>query len=78
MERSNIRSKRIVIGDDVFIGTNAIILKGTQIGDRSIIAAGSVVMGLKIPPDSMVKGNPARIVSVKNVDASMSNKFTVG
>lgn len=68
LERSNIRSKRVVIDDDVFIGTNAIILKGTQIGARSIIAAGSVVMGLNIPPDSMVKGNPACVVSVKTVD----------
>ena len=29
---------------------------------RSIVAAGSVVLGLQIPPDSLVKGNPAQIV----------------
>ena len=58
---TRIRSCPIVIGDEVFIGTNAIILKGTRIGDRSIIAAGSVVFGLDIPPDSMVRGNPAVI-----------------
>ena len=52
----------IVIGDDVFIGTNAIILKGTKIGNRSVVAAGSVVFGLDIPPDSLVRGNPAVIV----------------
>lgn len=57
-----VRSKEIVIEDDVFIGTNAIILKGTHIGARSVIAAGSVVFGLDIPPDSMVKGNPAVVV----------------
>lgn len=54
--------REIVVGDDVFIGTNAIILKGTKIGDRSVIAAGSVVFGLEIPPDSLVRGNPAVIV----------------
>ncbi len=60
-----IRSANVTIGDDVFIGTNAIILKGTTIGARSIIAAGSVVFGLEVPPDSLVKGNPACVVGRK-------------
>ena len=64
-DRNNIRSSEIEIGDDCFIGTNSILLKGTKIGARSIVAAGSVVFGLKVPPDSLVKGNPAQIVSVK-------------
>ena len=63
-----VRSKPVVIEDDVFIGTNAIILKGTHIGARSIVAAGSVVFGLDIPPDSMVKGNPAVIVTRRKVN----------
>jgi bifunctional UDP-N-acetylglucosamine pyrophosphorylase/glucosamine-1-phosphate N-acetyltransferase len=53
---------RCTIGDDCFIGTNSILLKGTKIGARSIVAAGSVVFGLQIPPDSLVKGNPAQII----------------
>lgn len=57
-----IRTAEVVIGDDVFIGTNAIILKGSHIGPRSIVAAGSVVFGLDVPPDSLVKGNPAQIL----------------
>ena len=61
-DRNNIRSSKIEIGDDCFIGTNSILLKGTEIGARSIVAAGSVVFGLKIPPDSLVKGNPAQII----------------
>lgn len=64
-DRKNVRTAPVVIGNDCFIGTNAIILKGTEIGARSIVAAGSVVFGLKVPPDSLVKGNPAQIVSVK-------------
>lgn len=59
---STVRHKPVIIDDDVFIGTNAIILKGTHIGARSIVAAGSVVFGLDVPPDSMVKGNPAMVV----------------
>lgn len=62
---ANIRSKQIQIGDDVFVGTNAIILKGTRIGSGSIVAAGSVVFGLDVPPNSLVKGNPAFVVEDK-------------
>lgn len=54
-----IRTQPISIGDDVFIGTNAIILKGTTIGSRSIVSAGSVVSKLTILNDSLVAGNPA-------------------
>ena len=62
-----VRCKPIIIENDVFIGTNAIILKGTRIGARSIVAAGSVVFGLDIPPDSMVKGNPAIVTNMLSV-----------
>jgi acetyltransferase-like isoleucine patch superfamily enzyme len=62
LDKQNIRSKPVLIGDDVFIGVNATILKGTRIGDRSIIGAGAIVAGLDIPPDSVVAGNPARIL----------------
>lgn len=63
---SRAKSAPVEIGDDVFVGTNAIILKGTRIGDRSIVAAGSVVFGLDVPPDSLVRGNPAVVVPRKN------------
>ncbi len=52
---------RIDIADDSFIGENAILLPGTSIGRNCIIAAGAVVHGL-IPDNSLVVGNPARIV----------------
>ncbi|MEP3207760.1 MAG: acyltransferase [Maribacter sp.] len=48
----------ITIGNDVFIGTRSIISKGTSIGDRSIVAAGSVVTK-SIPADEIWGGNPA-------------------
>jgi acetyltransferase-like isoleucine patch superfamily enzyme len=56
------RTEPVMIGDDVFIGANAILLKGVHVGDRSVIGAGSVVTLKDIPPDSVVAGNPARIV----------------
>jgi acetyltransferase-like isoleucine patch superfamily enzyme len=52
---------RIVIGDETFIGENAIILPGTTIGAYSIIGAGAVVRGA-IPENSLVIGNPASVV----------------
>lgn len=60
-----VRTSPIEIGDDVFIGTGAIILKGTKIGDRSVVAAGSVVFGLEVAADSLVKGNPATVFAKK-------------
>lgn len=55
----HVRSRPVVIGDDVFIGVNAIILKGVTIGDRAIIGAGSVV-AQSVPADEIWAGNPAR------------------
>ena len=54
--------KPVTIGDDVWIGQNCIILPGTRIGDGAIISAGSVVRG-KIPPYSVVAGNPAKVIA---------------
>ena len=50
-----------VIGNDVWIGQNAVILPGVRIGDGSIIGANSVV-GNDAPPYTIVAGNPARIL----------------
>jgi len=54
-------TRPIVIGDDVFIGTNSIILKGVTIGDRAIIGAGSVVTK-DVPADAIAAGNPATVI----------------
>jgi len=51
----------VIIEDGVQISRNVMILKGVRIGARSVIGAGSVVRS-DIPPDSIVMGNPARVV----------------
>jgi acetyltransferase-like isoleucine patch superfamily enzyme len=55
------RFGRITIGNDVFVGSNAIIMQGVNIGDRVIVGAGSVVTK-SIPSGQIVAGNPARII----------------
>ena len=50
-----------VIGNDVWIGQNAVILPGIQVGDGAIIGANSVV-GSDVSPYTVVAGNPARMI----------------
>lgn len=52
---------RIVVGSDVWIGTNCKILKGVTIGDCSIVGAGSVV-NKSIPPYEIWAGAPAKFI----------------
>jgi len=59
--RSSATVQPVVIESDVWIGTGAIILKGVHIGDRAVVAARSVVTK-DVPPDTIVAGNPARVV----------------
>ena len=53
------------IGDDVFIGANAVILEGIKIGNNAVVAAGAVVCK-DVKPYSVVAGVPAR--EIKKVD----------
>ncbi len=55
------KSEAIVIEDGVFIGMQALILKGSHVGEGSVIGAGSVVAG-EVPPGVIVAGNPATII----------------
>jgi len=54
-----VKSRPVKIGNNVWIGMNAIILKGVTIGDNSVVAAGAVVTK-DVPPNTVVAGNPAR------------------
>lgn len=54
--------RNIEIGDHVWIGVNATLLRGAKVGDGAVIAAGAVVGG-KIKPGTMASGNPARSYS---------------
>lgn len=56
--------KETVIGEDVWIGAFSIILSGINIGDGSIIGAGSVITK-NIPPYSVYAGVPARFIKMR-------------
>ena len=56
----------ISIGNNVWIGARATILKGVIIGDGAVIAAGSIVTR-DVPPKCLVGGNPAKIIK-QNVE----------
>lgn len=63
-ESVEIERSPVTIGRNVFIGANSVILRGTTIGDHSVIGAGSVV-DKDVPSYSLAVGNPVRIIRGK-------------
>lgn len=61
MHEQGVSSEGIVIGDDVWIGSGAIVVDGVTIGSHCIVAAGAVVTR-DVPDWAIVGGNPARVL----------------
>jgi acetyltransferase-like isoleucine patch superfamily enzyme len=66
---------KIVIGEDCWLGNSSVIM--ANIGKKSIVAAGSVVVK-EVPPFNIVGGNPARILRSRLDDASVDRVATRG
>lgn len=59
-------TKPIIIGNDVYIGNNVIILPGVRIGNRVVIGAGTIVTK-NIPDNSVVVGVPGRVIKTTDM-----------
>jgi acetyltransferase-like isoleucine patch superfamily enzyme len=68
-ETIDIPARPITIEDNVFIGTNCMILKGVTIGENAVIGANSVVIN-NIPKNAIAIGNPCKVVIIKNWNMS--------
>ena len=64
--RPKLRTAPVIIADNVWIGMNAVILKGVTIGENSVVAAGAVVTK-SVPANVVVAGNPA--IVTKQLDS---------
>lgn len=62
-DKEDTKSDAVIIGDHVFIGARSIICKGVKIGNKAIVAAGSVVV-TDIPESEIWGGNPAKRIKV--------------
>lgn len=67
---------KVFIKDNVYIGNNCLIMPGVTIGNNVIVAAGSVVTK-SIPDNSIVGGNPARIIGDIDSFEQKMKKFNV-
>ena len=66
----------IVVGDDVWIGQNAIILSGVKIGQGAVVAAGAVVSA-DVPPYAIVGGVPAKVIRYRFSQSTIDYLLTL-
>jgi acetyltransferase-like isoleucine patch superfamily enzyme len=58
---NTIERENITIENNVFIGSHTFVKKGAHIGHHCVVAAGTIVEGVVIPPFSLVIGNPMKV-----------------
>ena len=61
IDEQGVSTNPVTIGDDIWIGANAVILPGVNIGNHSVVAAGAVVTK-DVPAHSLVAGVPAKVI----------------
>jgi acetyltransferase-like isoleucine patch superfamily enzyme len=73
ISEQGVNTEQVYIGDETWIGANAVILPGVFIGKHCVIAAGSVLTK-NIPSNSVVTGNPAKIIKQYNSETEKWEK----
>ena len=61
IDEQGVSTSPVTIGDDIWIGANAVILPGVTIGSHAVVAAGAVVTK-DVPPHTLVAGVPAKVI----------------
>ena len=61
IDEQGVSTQQVIIGDDIWIGANAVVRPGVTVGNHCVIAAGAVVTK-DVPPHSLVAGVPAKII----------------
>lgn len=64
--------KDILIGGNVWIGANSVVLPGVSIGDGTVVGAGSIVTK-DVPPNVIVAGNPAKVL--EQIDQKIKDRI---
>ena len=64
----------VTLGDDVWVGAGAVLLRGARIGNGAVIGAAAVV-DFEVPANAIVAGNPARIVGHVPADQSAVRQY---
>lgn len=62
--RGAVRTAPVVIGDDVWLAARTAVLRGTTVGDRSVVGVGCVAMS-DVPPDTLVRQGEQRQVALE-------------
>lgn len=65
-EKKSLTDGEVIIGNDVWIGTNVVVLRNVHIGDGAVLAAGSVITK-DVPPYAIVGGIPAKIIRYRSI-----------
>lgn len=75
--RAEYEQSPTIIGDCCFLGTYAVVLKGTTVGNRCIVGAGAVVSG-EVPDETIVAGVPALPIGTVEIaeDGSVQLRYT--
>ncbi len=63
-------AKPVVVGDNVLVGANAVVIEGVQVGNNAVVAAGALVIE-DVPENAVVAGCPARVIKMKDEKTTM-------
>jgi acetyltransferase-like isoleucine patch superfamily enzyme len=75
-EGGNWGKSSVIVEDEVRIGANAVIITGVRLGKGCVVGAGSVI-SQDVAPDSLVMGNPARVLKRANAGAGFKSRSSM-